>query len=454
MRENATGLDQLQKGRFAEAAQSFSRAIQIAEKFGADDDRLGESLNGLAEAYRLQENYAGTASVYRRVLAIRWGASSNKGDTAVADLVDRMADVVSLAYFKGDRFRDALTKYQLELKKTSASEALYLAMTSVLMKAELTAEANDVMQLAIRTFPASRRLRYKEAEMHRDAGRMQKALETFQQASQMKAPAAMPADLDRSQLSFIYQRMGGINTDIVALDAAIEAYKKSLELSPDNADARIGLGDSYFRRGQHNEAIAEYTRVLAAHPDKALPYYRIADANLQMGNFADAAAAATKALKIDPQLRKARYVSAMALIRMGRVEEGQKELEQYRTDEAKAQSDFNDQRDILVSNRGAAALVLSGQAENAIAMFRKTIDVHPNVSSLRLNLGIALEILGRPRDAAATLQAVLESGISDDFIIYKSLARDFTNLKDDKASQKYGALFVRNVDASLEEELK
>jgi tetratricopeptide (TPR) repeat protein len=451
-KENAAAIDSLQKKRYADAARSFSKAIQIAEKFGVDDDRLGQSLNGLAEAYRLQENFAGAATIYRRILAIRWGASSNKGDAAVADLVDRFADVVSLAYFQGPRFREARTKYQSELNKTPVSEALYLAMTAILVKAELTTEAADVMQLAQRSFPASRRLRYKQAEMYRDSGKMQKALETFQEASQMKAPAGMTPELDRSQLSFIYQRMGGINTDIVAFDAAIAAYKKSLELSPENADARIALGDAYLRRGQHAEATAEYTRVLTARSDKALPYYRLADARLQMGDFSGAAEAAARAVKIEPQLRKARYVYAMALIRMGR-DEGQKEVEQYRKDEADAQSQLNDQRDIIVSNRGAAALALNGQGENAIATFRKSIEAHPAVSSLRLNLGIAFEMIGRPRDAATTLQSLLESGLSDDFLIYRSLARAFTSLQDEKGSQKYTALYVRRVDAALEEEL-
>src|SRR2546426_3882830 len=39
--ENATALEGLQKGRYDEAARSFSKAVQLAEKFGADDDRLG-----------------------------------------------------------------------------------------------------------------------------------------------------------------------------------------------------------------------------------------------------------------------------------------------------------------------------------------------------------------------------------------------------------------------------
>ena len=452
--ENAAALDWLQKERYTEAVRSFSRAVQLAEKFGADDDRLGQSLNGLAETYRRQENFAGLASVHRRIISIRWSSSSNKGDLAVADLIDRLADVLSLAYFRGDQFRDALKKYQDALNRTPANEALYLAMSSILEKAELTAEAAEIMQRAVRAFPLSRRVRYKEAEMHRDSGRMRKALDTFQEASQMKAPVGMTPELDRLQLSFIYQRIGGINTDLTEFDAAIAAYKKSLELSPENADARIALGDLYLRRGQYREALTEYARVVAALPDKAGPHYRVADANLQMGNFAEAAVSAATALKIDPQLRKARYVIGTALIRVGRSEEGQKELEQYRKQEADAQADINSQRDVLVSNRGASALVLNGQAEEAIASFRKSIEAHPDVAALRLNLGIAFDVLGRSREAASTLQALLDSGISDDFLVYRSLARAYEKLKDEKASQKYAALYIRKIDAALEEELR
>ena len=452
--ENAAALDGLQKGRYAEAAASFLRAVQLAEKFGDDDDRLGQSLAGLAETYRLQENFKGLSGVHRRVLSIRWSAASNKGDPAVADLVDRFADLLGLAYFRGGQFGEALKRYQDALDKTAASEPLYLAMSSLLVKAELTAEAEDVMRRAVSAFPASRRVRYKEAEMYRDSGRMQKALETFQTASQMKAPPSMTPEVDRLQLSFIYQRMGGINTDLTQFDAALAAYKKALEISPENADARIALGDTYLRRGQQAEAIAEYTRVLQTHADKALPHYRIADANLQMGNFPEAAASAERALKIDAKERKARYVRGMSLVRMGRTEEGQKELEEYRKEEADAQAETNALRDILVSNRGASALVLNGGNEEAVALFRKSIQAHPEASSLRLNLGIALSIFGRSRESIATLQGLLDSGISGDFLVLRSLAREYERIKDDKAAQKYDALYTRKIDAALEEELQ
>ena len=444
MKENAQASDWLQKGRYAEAVKSFSRAVQLAEKFGADDDRLGQSLNGLAEAYRLQDDYARAGPVYRRILSIRWSAASNKGALAVADLVDRFAGVLTLAYFRGSEFGEAFKKYEEALNKTPAGEALYLAMSAMLVKAELTTEAAEVMQRAIRAFPSSRRLRYKEAEMHRDSGRMRKALETFQQASQMKAPPGMTPERDRLQLSFIYQRIGGINTDLADFDAAGAAYKKALEISPENADARIALGDLYSHRGQYSEALAEYANVLRAHPDNALPHYRIADANLQMGNFSEAAAAAAKALKIDPQLRKARYVNGIAMVRMGLTEAGEKELEQYRKQEADAQEEINNRRDVVVSNRTASALVLNGQGEEALGLFRKAIEEHPRAATLHFNSAVALQMSGRTREAA----------LSDDFLVYRSLARAYENLKDENARKKYDALYIRKIDAALEEELQ
>jgi tetratricopeptide (TPR) repeat protein len=453
MTENAAGLDSLQKGRPAEAAKSFARAVQLAEKFGADDDRLGESLNGLAEAYRLLEDYANAGAIYRRILAIRWSADSNKGDLAAAELIDRFADVLRRAYFKGPDYDKALKAYQEALNKTPVGAPTYVAMTSMLVKADLTSEAADVMERAVRSFPNSRQLRYKEAEMHRDSGKMRKALETFQAASQLKAPPTMPPERDRQQLSFIYQRMGGINTDIVDFDASIAAYKKAVEIWPENADARVALGDAYLRRGQYSEALTEYSNVLKAHSDSALPYYRIADANLQKGNFADAADAAGRALRIDPKHRKARYVNGMALLRLGRTDEGQKELELFRKQEGDAQADLNAERDVLVSNRGAASLLLKGQTNDALAAFQESIAAHPAAPLLRLNYGVALDMVGRPRDAAAAFQVLLEGG-GDTFLVYKSLARAAEAMKDQAASAKFGALYIRKIDESFEEELR
>jgi predicted Zn-dependent protease len=283
---------------------------------------------------------------------------------------------------------------------------------------------------------------------------MQKALEVFQQASRLKAPASMTPELDSLQLSFIYQRIGGINTDLTQFDAAIAAYQKALEISPKNADARIALGDAYLRRDEPAKARAEFTSVISAYPDRALPLYRFADACLRMEDFGEAAAAAERALKIDPQERKARYVRGLALMRLGRTEEGQKELEEYSKEEVQAQTELNDQRDVIVSNSGAASLILNGRGEDGIAMYQSSLNAHPDSSSLRLNYALALSQLGRHQEAVAILRTMLDGGIGDDFLVYRILAREYERLNDQKAMQKYDALYIHKIDTAMEEELR
>jgi peptidyl-prolyl cis-trans isomerase C len=60
----------LQQGRYPEAVSLFLIAVQQAEKFGAQDIRLAESLNGLAQVYRYQQNHAAAEPRARQSLKI------------------------------------------------------------------------------------------------------------------------------------------------------------------------------------------------------------------------------------------------------------------------------------------------------------------------------------------------------------------------------------------------
>src|SRR5262249_24746017 len=48
---NDAGLQAFEKGHYEEAAQSFQKAVEYAEKLTPVDDRLEDSLHGLAETY-------------------------------------------------------------------------------------------------------------------------------------------------------------------------------------------------------------------------------------------------------------------------------------------------------------------------------------------------------------------------------------------------------------------
>jgi len=56
-------------------------------------------------------------------------------------------------------------------------------------------------------------------------------------------------------------------------DQAIQAYQKAVELSPDYAEAFVGLGDARQAKGQYDEAIAEYRKALQLEPENARVHY-------------------------------------------------------------------------------------------------------------------------------------------------------------------------------------
>jgi tetratricopeptide (TPR) repeat protein len=86
-------------------------------------------------------------------------------------------------------------------------------------------------------------------------------------------------------------------------DQAIQAYQAALEVWPDYAEARVGMGDARQAKGQFDEAIEEYKRALAIEPTNARVY-------LGMGKiyynekqlYHEAVEAYQQAIALDPKL--------------------------------------------------------------------------------------------------------------------------------------------------------
>ncbi len=86
-------------------------------------------------------------------------------------------------------------------------------------------------------------------------------------------------------------------------DQAVKAYVAALEIWPDYAEARVGLGDAQQARGQFDEAIEEYQKALVIEPNNARVY-------LGMGKiyynekqlYHEAVAAYQQAIALDPKL--------------------------------------------------------------------------------------------------------------------------------------------------------
>jgi tetratricopeptide (TPR) repeat protein len=476
----------IRQGEYRDAATIFLSAIQHAQAFGKEDIRLAESLNGLAQVYRYQQNYTGAEpparqslailerslgnghealipslinlagiararekygeaeQFYRRILANRWGMP---GQGVTADQVlDNFAEVLSLVQSRDPRLEKALDTFWHSLADSNLNKDVFLQMRDRFMTAQLVPEAEALMLRAVRLYPDSRQLRYRLGELYATWGKYEKAIEVFEDADRLSDRINVEAD--RIQRSRIYERIGEMNFFLVRFDEAVSALTKSVEINPANTGSRMLLGAIYTRRNRFEEAAAEYRRVIAASPNSAAAYEGLSQVELSLGRYRESAIEADKALAIDAGLQAARYNKAMALIRDGR-EEGKAALEDYQQREAAMRSAQARRNDVADFDRTATNMLAEDRPQKAIEALREGIKAHPLSALLHSKLGMIQSRLNLHKEAAATFETMVSLKI-DDFLVHRQLAREYELLGNRDGVQQQRVLYLQRYDAALQ----
>jgi tetratricopeptide (TPR) repeat protein len=79
-----------------------------------------------------------------------------------------------------------------------------------------------------------------------------------------------------------------------------------VELSPDYAEAFVGLGDARQAKGQYDEAIAEYRKALALEPENARVHFGLGKIYYNEKElYHEAVAEYERAIQLDPKLMEA-----------------------------------------------------------------------------------------------------------------------------------------------------
>jgi len=148
------------------------------------------------------------------------------------------------------------------------------------------------------------------------------------------------------------------------------AFRRAVELSPDDADAHNNLGKTLQDLGQLESAVASYRRALEIKPDYAEALSNLGNALQKLGQLESAVSSCRRALEIKPDYAEAHFNLGNAL------------------------------QDLV-------------QLESAVASYRRALEIKPDLAEVHNNLGNAFRHLNRLDAAQASYRRALE--IKPDF---------------------------------------
>jgi len=231
--------------------------------------------------------------------------------------------------------------------------------------------------------------------------------------------------------AYSFYRAGMANENTGDHKGAERAFRRGLELAPNDVELRNALGWTLFQDGRSSEAVAEYQRALVTNPKHVKSHNNVALALVELGRLDEAArhfrtslelepkaeiysdlgfiearlgnpdaalADYRKALALDPSCASAHFNLAVAMVQAGDLEEAESHYRQALPGRPTAET------------HNGLGYVLSRQdkTDEAIAEFRKAVEVDPKYTPAYNNLAEALVRQGKLQEAADYYRRSLE----------------------------------------------
>jgi arylsulfatase A-like enzyme/tetratricopeptide (TPR) repeat protein len=254
-----------------------------------------------------------------------------------------------------------------------------------------------------------------------------------------KASGASP-DRDPKDAVELFRDFETANADLQAgrLDAAARRLEALVAADPGNAVFRGHLAQAHRRRGDFSRALPLYRRAAQDAPEDSDARYNLGVALHETGRFAEALAALDAAVRLDADRAESHNARGIVLLSLDRAADALAAL-----DRAAAL----DPRDARVHNNRGNILRKMGRFDEAEAAYRRAAELAPRYADpwnglgtlevdrdrpsqalacfdaalarapafheVRLNRGIALEMMGDAPGAAAAYRSFLEASRSD-----------------------------------------
>lgn len=173
-------------------------------------------------------------------------------------------------------------------------------------------------------------------------------------------------------------------------DAAIPAFQKAIQLSPDDVRGNTNLANALMQKGRIDDAIGHYQNALRGNPRYLEARTNLGAALAQQGKLDEAITHYRKALEVDPRYPEAQADLGVALFRKGNLDEAIAHLQTA----LEANPGFAEAH----TNLGVA-LARKGKLDEAISHFEKALALDPQDAEAHTNFGAALAERGRMGEA-------------------------------------------------------
>jgi len=230
---------------------------------------------------------------------------------------------------------DQLDKAQATLQKAAGEAGLRAAALYYLGQIDLLRHdyqsAQDHLSEALRINPQASEVHYPLAQAYRQLGKQELAREHLARFKQ-KTPDAddtLVAELETVLQTSHWDFRLGMQAIMEQKDyeAAIEHFKKGLEIDPDNLAARVSYARALYLGGQPDASETQLNSVLAKDPHQILANFFLAVLWESRDKPKKAAAQYERILELEPEHEGAHFYLANLLFHQGRFREA---ASQYR----------------------------------------------------------------------------------------------------------------------------
>ena len=259
------------------------------------------------------------------------------------------------------------------------------------------------LERAIAIAPHLKRAHYHLARAHRALGNLEAATHAVTETLRLD-PNYQPAHELAATIKQAHYNRGITHLNSERYSEAVTAFQNAITLDPDFATAHYNLGLAYLKMETYPRAVPSLEKAVVLDPNHKAAFHALALAYLGQQELGKARDAARAALKIDPS-----YQPALSLLEA--VDPSFTAPETQVTAQPDPDPPVNPQPDTksrqeMHYDLGIAYLESKMHAE-AIAEFRKAIDVDPDFVAAHVGLGTIYLGMGQLDDAENAAQEAL-----------------------------------------------